>query len=167
MRRGFYLLGAVVVLIAPRLARAEESIIKFPGEHPTYFFEAEPHLVFGFPGRLGGNIVPGVGFRGTFIIVQNGFIPSINNSVGIGVGGDLFFQHASVLDVPVVMQWNFYLSTHWSVFGEPGLGVAFGDGGGVVHPVFDAGGRYHFSEKIALTMRLGYPAASVGVSILF
>jgi hypothetical protein len=27
-----------------------------------------------------------------------------------------------------------------------------------------AGGRYHFTDKIALTMRAGYPAFSIGVS---
>jgi hypothetical protein len=29
---------------------------------------------------------------------------------------------------------------------------------------FWAGARYHFSEKVALTMRVGWPSVSVGVS---
>ena len=29
---------------------------------------------------------------------------------------------------------------------------------------FAAGGRYHFSDKVALTMRVGYPFVSVGIS---
>jgi hypothetical protein len=163
------LAGAIALLSwASESRAAEQSVIKFPGEHPSYFFEAEPHAVFGFGGGIGHDFIPGLGFRGTFIIVQNGFVPSINNSVGIGVGGDFYIANASVIGIPVVMQWNFFLTTHWSVFGEPGVGFAVGThGGSAIHPIIAAGGRYHFTEKIALTMRIGYPFATVGVSIFF
>lgn len=147
-------------------ARADESIIKNPGDHPSYRFEAEPHGLIGFGGPFEtGRTDFGAGFRGTIILVDNGFVKTINNSVGIGFGGDVFFRHGTLF-IPVVMQWNFWLSTHWSVFGEPGLGIAanpFGNGD-VVNPVFMLGGRYHFNERIALTMRVGYPSVSVGVS---
>lgn len=147
-------------------AAADESIIKNPGDHPDYRFEAEPHGLIGFGGPFEkGGTDFGAGFRGTIIIVDNGFVKSINNSVGIGFGGDLFFKHGTVF-IPVVMQWNFWLSTHWSVFGEPGIGFApnaFRDRD-IIHPVFMLGGRYHFNEKVSLTMRLGYPAFSIGAS---
>ncbi|HTB72126.1 MAG TPA: hypothetical protein VK762_02725, partial [Polyangiaceae bacterium] len=68
--------------------------------------------------------------------------------------------------VPIVMQWNFWLSTHWSVFGEPGLAFGSGDRSTIVWPVFYAGGRFHFTDRVALTMRLGYPDFSLGVSFL-
>lgn len=32
--------------------------------------------------------------------------------------------------------------------------------------VLYAGGRYHFTDDIALTMRIGYPTFSLGVSFL-
>ncbi len=64
---------------------------------------------------------PGSG--GTIILLDNGFVKTINNSVGIGFGGDIFFRHGTFF-IPVVMQWNFWLSTHWSVFAEPGIGFA-------------------------------------------
>jgi hypothetical protein len=65
------------------------------------------------------------------------------------------------------MQWNFWLSTHWSVFGEPGLAFGSDNGRGTfLWPAFYAGGRYHFTDRIALTMRLGYPDFSLGVSFL-
>jgi hypothetical protein len=73
---------------------------------------------------------------------------------------------------PVVMQWNFFLSRNWSVFGEPGLALRFEshdgpDRGLKVEPFqLYVGGRYHFSENVTLTMRLGYPTFSVGVSFL-
>ncbi|WP_437670045.1 hypothetical protein [Sorangium sp. So ce131] len=70
----------------------------------------------------------------------------------------------------VVMQWNFWLHRRWSVFGEPGLSFYLGDlshrGYFGVSPVLFAGGRFHFTENVTLTMRLGYPAFSLGVSFL-
>ncbi len=159
-------LAAAVSVLAATPAEAEESIIKNPGDHPSYRFEAEPHGLLGFGGPFEkGKGDLGAGFRGTIILVENGFVPSINNSVGIGFGGDVFFGKGTVF-VPVVMQWNFWLSTHWSVMGEPGVGFAFNrfKGRDLLHPVLDVGARYHFNDKVSLTMKVGYPAVSVGVS---
>ena len=66
------------------------------------------------------------------------------------------------------MQWNFWISRQWSVFGEPGFAL------GLISPgddrfqpfVFYGGGRWLFTDRAALTMRVGYPAFSVGVSFL-
>lgn len=149
--------GALMTFTAS-LSFADVSTIKQPGAHPSYFFEAEPHaLVAPFD-----DFRPGVGFRGTFVIVDNGFISSINNSIGIGVGADWSKDH---FRVPIVMQWNFWLSRNWSVFGEPGGLLDFGKKTRP-HPAFYAGGRFHFSDSITLTMRVGHPTASVGVSFL-
>ncbi len=156
----------VAVLAVPSVARADESIIKNPGDHPLYRFEAEPHGLIGFGGPFErGHGELGAGFRGTVVIVDNGFVKSINNSVGITFGGDVFFGRGTVF-IPVAMQWNFWLTTHWSVFGEPGIGFAANTfrGRDVVHPVLMVGGRYHFNEKVSLTMRIGYPAFSIGAS---
>lgn len=167
--------------LAPSAAGAQ-SIIKHPGDHPRYSFEAEPHLALD---PYGGDTGFGPGFRGTFVVVDNGFVQSINNSVGIGVGLDyLFYDHGcpreldckTVTDalVPVVMQWNFWLHPQWSVFGEPGLAMHFRSGTRDkfdLDPVFYAGGRFHFTDAVALTLRLGAPSVhdnvfSAGVSFL-
>jgi hypothetical protein len=166
-------------------ARAQ-SIIKHPGDHPNYSFEAEPHLAvdpFGADGI-------GPGFRGTIVLVDNGFITSINNSVGLGFGLDWIFYgdhcHGGPNDrrcdadgvamIPVVMQWNFWLHPKWSVFGEPGMRLIVRNGGDEDHFNVDvftlyAGGRFHFNDEIALTLRLGAPflyenVLSIGVSFL-
>jgi hypothetical protein len=120
-------------------------------------------LILGFGDPFFRTPLPGAGFRGTFHIA-NGFVKSINDSVGIGFGIDVTTD-GRVL-VPVVLQWNFWLSTHWSVFGEPGLAIGSGGTHAAVWPAFFLGGRYHFTDRIALTMRVGYPALSVGVSFL-
>jgi hypothetical protein len=159
-------LATCAIVASGGSARADESIIKNPGDHPNYRFEAEPHGLLGYGGPFNhgrGNL--GAGFRGTIIILDNGFIKTINNSVGIGFGGDIFFSHGTFF-IPVVMQWNFWLSTHWSVFGEPGVGFAANPEGDrdVFHPTAYLGGRYHFNDRVSLTMRIGYPAISIGAS---
>jgi hypothetical protein len=180
-----------------RHAAADTMIIKRPGYHPRYSFEAEPHLLVGLidpPGAANGNGI-GFGFRGTIPLVSNGFIPSINNNVGIGFGVDVVHygygsdrcvafdaggrcvrldNRNAVNDIwmPVVMQWNFFLSRNWSVFGEPGIALRFESNDGPdrglhVEPFqLYLGGRFHFSDSVTLTMRIGYPTFSVGVSFL-
>lgn len=160
------LAAPLAVLAFPATANAEESIIKSPGDHPPYRFEAEPHGLIGFGGPFRRHHSElGAGFRGTVIIVDNGFVPSINNSVGISFGADIFAGRGTLF-LPVAMQWNFWLSPHWSVFGEPGIGFTVNDYAGVdwIHPVLMAGGRYHFNDKVSVTLRIGYPAISVGAS---
>ncbi len=157
--------------LLPALPAWATNTIKQPGLHPDYVFEAEPHLVVGFDlpggkgkGKLGSAFGPG--FRGTVEIVDNGFVKTINNTVGIGFGLDWLSPGGdNVFWVPVVMQWNFFLSDKWSVFGEPGGGLYFGKASGA-RPAFYAGGRFHFTDRVTLTLRAGYPNVAVGVSFL-
>jgi hypothetical protein len=178
-------------LLAPSPALADDTI-KHPGDHPQYSVEIEPHLDLGLFNGFYGATGIGVGGRFTIPIVDNGFVKTINNSVGIGFGADWLHYSscfytgfvggcsANYLIFPVVMQWNFFVAQSWSVFGEPGLAIykgfynacdpAFRDchepaGFGVLPAVY-VGGRYYFSEHLALTMRVGYPTFSVGVSFM-
>ena len=152
--------GALAAVAWAGPARADEMEIKFPGQHPNYVFEAEPHaLVDPFH-----DFAFGAGFRGTVVVVQNGFVKTINNSIGVTFGLD-YADHG--LWIPVGMQWNFWLSRHWSVFGEPGVVFRTGQHGDHLGWLgLWAGGRYHFTDRIALTMRVGTPTLSVGVSFL-
>jgi hypothetical protein len=174
---------AAALMFAPGVARADDTI-KHPGEHPDYHVEAEPHFLFGFDNVFSGNGY-GVGGRFSIPIVKNGFVPSINNSVAIGFGLDLVHYDgchngalcgANYLWFPVVMQWNFFVAERWSVFGEPGIAIFHGFFDNCpnascalptatgVYPAFFAGGRYYFSESVSLTMRIGWPSFSIGVS---
>ena len=190
--------SALALLLSPcwlKTARADTVIIQHPGDHQRYVFEAEPHLLFGFidpPGYATGAGL-GLGFRGSVPIVTNGFIPKLNNSVAIGFGLDfarygradycLHYDGNGRCDdrghgesftefwFPIVLQWNFFLSRNWSVFGEPGVAINYHAWEApraldIAPLVVFVGGRYHFSEKITLTMRIGYPAFSVGCSFL-
>jgi hypothetical protein len=195
-------LGAVMALAATD-AQADDTI-KHPGEHPKYPVEIEPHGLWSWRHYY---YAPsdgfGLGARFSIPVVDNGFVPSINNSVAISFGVDwvhysgsaCYFYgppprpgpcyvlgDANYLLFPVAMQWNFFVAQRWSVFGEPGLviyhgffdycsGVPAGNPCGTptqtgVDFAFYAGGRYHFGEHAALTMRIGYPTFSIGVSFM-
>jgi len=147
---GFTLTGA---------AFADRSTIKSDYDHPRYVFEAEPHFVV-TPFHDGG---VGAGFAGTFNIVDRGFIRRLNDSVGVGFGANWTTNDDFILSA--AMQWNFWFTERWSAFGEPGFAVG-------THkdlklwPHLGAGGRFAFTETITLTMRVGFPVSSVGVSFL-
>ncbi len=175
----------------PSPALADDTI-KHPGDHPAYRFEFEPHALWAPWGSYYGGSGLGLGGRLSVILTDSGFIPTINNSVGITAGIDWlhysacyyldsFGCGASYLFFPVAMQWNFFVAPSWSVFGEPGLMIFHGffDTGYCplngfcayptatgVAPVFYLGARYHFNDHLALTMRVGYPTFSVGVSFM-
>lgn len=153
------LLVAGVVLFAEP-ARADRSTIKSDTDHPSYFFEAEPHLVLA-PFHKADF---GVGFAGTFNVADQGFIRRVNDSVGVGFGVNWLKNEQWV--VSAAMQWNFWLSENWSVFGEPGFAVHAKKKEPDFWPSFGAGGRFHFTQNITLTMRVGFPVFSVGVSFL-
>ena len=69
------------------------------------------------------------------------------------------------------MQWNFWFTPHWSAFGEPGLVLRIRDDDNFHNDddldldiALYVGGRFNFNDQIALTLRLGTPASSFGVS---
>jgi hypothetical protein len=191
------LLALAILTLRSADARADDTV-RHPGDHPTYGLELEPHGTFGWGGPYGGYGGFGAGLRFSIPIVQNGFVPTINNSVAITFGLDWIHYgycywapagcNANYVDLSVALQWNFYVAQHWSVFGEPGLYVYHGLFGqfscaptvnnadsacqnapaewGVL-PAFYAGARYHFSDRVSLTMRVGFPASSIGVSFFF
>ena len=88
--------------------------------------------------------------------------------------------------LPVAMQWNFFLTKIISVFGEPGFAIvhhrwsydycaATGNvpgcyaksSGTTFAGVFEAGGRFQFSDRVGAIVRVGYPAFTAGLNILF
>lgn len=167
--------GGLALAVGAAMGRSAlaQGTIKTPGDHPDYVFEAEPHLSLAYDGGVGP------GFRGTVPVADRAFIPSINNSIGVGTGVEwLFYGHGNGdLMVPVVLQWNFWIHRDISVFGEPGLALHFGHGDRdhfAIDPfTIFAGVRFHFSRTVALTLRLGAPeifhhdnVLSIGVSFL-
>lgn len=176
--------AAACTLLPAREANAQ-LIIRNPSDHPDYRAELEPHGVmvpwgntFGYGRGLGRyHFSVGAGFRATIEIVDP-VIPKLNNTIGITFGIDL--TNCGYCDpdqysfwFPIGAQWNFFLTRKWSVFAEVGFiphSNGFFDGRYTdaifVEPMFELGGRYHFRDKITLTMRLGIPFITVGVSFM-
>jgi hypothetical protein len=204
--RRLVVIGAVALgILSPVETRADDTI-KHPGDHPHYSVELEPHLLLGWASNYyyGSGTGFGLGGRVSIVVTHDGFVDTINNSVAIGLGldwvhysaPDCFYYvnrgpgcfagvPADFFQVPIVLQWNFYVAKRWSVFGEPGLYIwhgtygtgpcynaagvlvpcSFSDTG--VGPAFWVGVRYHFTDVLAITMRLGYPdILTLGLSIM-
>jgi hypothetical protein len=201
-------LAAAVAGVTVTAHASATSIIKDP-HPPRYALELEPKLnlaYFGFLGSGYGGNGWGPGVRFSIPVMSPGFIKKINDSVTISFGAD-FVRYEGYrfycngrncpvvwngydtsfwsLHLPVALQWNFFLTDKWSVFGEPGLtvrrafyadnpyytgcdprfGLCTSRDVTDVFFTFFAGGRFHFSDKAALTMRVGYPIDfSIGVS---
>lgn len=214
MNRSLLAVAAAGALSFAAIDSTAATIIKNPNP-PKYGVEIEPKLNLGFFGLYdygGSGFGPGVRF--SIPIVSPGFIPKLNNSVAISFGADMmrysgyryynswcrrndcyaYYNNYDSsfwsLHLPVTMQWNFFLTDKWSVFGEPGFTLRhsfyrddpafrqycdprfYNCNDGPYGSRWDAyftffvGGRFHFSEKVALTMRLGHPIdMSVGISI--
>ena len=83
---------------------------------------------------------------------------------------------------PVALQWNFFLTEVVSVFGEPGFALAHDRWGrwepcgpvtckeyrSATHlrPVIWGGARFLLGQRVAITVRLGIPSLSAGISFL-
>lgn len=171
----------LLVLIHSWLAPAQadaQNLIKREGAHTQYDVELEPHFAFS-DHSFGWGWGPGV--RATWIVAEKGFIDRLNDSVGIGVGGDLLFddrEHCHgqgnnrychgdgrmQLLVPVAMQWNFWFTKQWSAYAEAGLAVRFREHGTPLAPLIAVGGRLQLNAAMALTLRLGSPEVTLGLS---
>lgn len=187
-----------LALLIPAMAGAQ---IKQPGAHPKYSVELEPHLVIDWDhDGPGDDEAIGLGLRATIPFLDNGPISKINNNMGIGFGldwahngdacdgwggwGRRYADYDCTVDIfmlPVVVQWNFWLTPIISVFGEAGLQIervhwewdncGWGDcddSDTDIDPVFWGGGRFLFGKgsNVGGVVRLGWPYLSLGVGIL-
>jgi hypothetical protein len=189
-------LAVAALLLAASSASAQ---IRSPRSHNLYGVELEPHLVVQWADEpWWDDTGVGVGFRASIPVLANGPIDSINNSLAVGFGLD--WAHfdgcgpfndvcdANDFWIPLVLQWNFYLTRSISLFGEFGLALQYStldwDGpvpgncariNGVdicnddvddldIELVLWLGARFSLSENVALTLRLGTPSLLLGVS---
>ncbi len=96
--------------------------IKSPGSHLPYSVELEPHLMLD---EVIDDDDLGIGVQATFKLMDPGFVSSINDTAGIGVGlnyvdrddrchnhgnGDRHCWDRDVWFVPVVAHWSFWFS---------------------------------------------------------
>lgn len=114
----------------------------------------------------------GLGMRADIPVVKEGLVSGVADDLAISLGGDLYWFYDNSkynrddgwgLSIPVVAQWNFYINDKWSVFPELGLAVHLGPyvddyyWGSPITLAIGLGGRYHFSSRNALLLRLAWP----------
>jgi hypothetical protein len=171
--------------------------IKQPGAHLRYSSEVDAHLVVQWeeePVWHGDGL--GLGVHVAIPVIENGPVTTINNSLALAFGVDwahfgdacevrgIDIGDCSANDfwLPVVAQWNFYLSRTISVFPELGLGIQHTrwddrvcridneyflcDAGSEteVELVMWLGMRFHLQDTFALTLRIGTPSLLLGAA---
>lgn len=132
----------------------------------------------------------GPGFQMLFPVIQNGFIPSLNNAFYVGFFTDFQFHGDNAgrygsdygffsVPIGVLVQWRFYLFEILSVYANLGGGFwpwIFNDnysycrGCGTAFrgfPLFELGANLHFTKHIGMNFEFGYPAARIGLNIGF
>ncbi len=134
----------------------------------------ELHVGLGWEGELG------FGARVDIPIVPRGFIDDLHDELALSPGGELYFEGGGDGDIAIAgvfaAQWNLYLDPEWSVFPELGLALIFSDRDRGrndddedadlrLRPLLAAGGRYHWSRRNAIVMRLSWPfGLQVGIT---
>lgn len=204
------LLGLMTAALVLSFASLSQAQIKSPGSHVRYDAELEPHGLIVWDGPVGLNDGFGLGLRASIPLFHNGPIKKINNNMAIGFGLDFSFYDnpcggvwryryrgdvivlgrgvdcsAWSIWLPVVLQWNFYVTDLITVFGEPGFAISHtrvswdgcldnnvlcdgSDSETNFHPfVLFGGAKFMFGRSVGLTVRIGYPYLSVGASFLF
>jgi hypothetical protein len=179
------LLAAVAL---PSTARAQREVRLEPLRDPTaYPIEVEPHATFG-AGNVYGPTGFGAGVR-LGLPLAVGHLGRVPQNIALSFGGDLLhydycyfgtFCSANYLMAPVAAQWNLGVARRLSAFFEGGVFLykgwfdTCGPGNAGCSPPPDfgllptlaLGGRVHFSDEVALTLRLGYPTSTLGISFL-
>lgn len=99
----------------------------------------------------------GLGGRVEIPLVQDGLLVQVNDELAICPGFDLLVNGFAIAPM-VAMQWNFYFGHEWSVFPNLGFTIIINDDGHPdAEPVIEVGGRYHFNDRNALMLRIGWP----------
>jgi hypothetical protein len=169
-------------------ARADGEVTLGRVREPlVYPIEFEPHLTFGAENVYGATGF-GAGAR-VGIPLAVGHIGRAPQNLALTFGGDVVhydncyfgpYCGANYLMVPVAAQWNVGVVRPLSLFVEGGAflykGWFQGCGPGAVGcsppsdfgllPTLALGGRVHVGPDVALTLRVGYPTTTLGVSFM-
>jgi hypothetical protein len=183
---------SITAIVLPAVANADVVYVRegraTPDDVSRYSLEVEPHFSFGAE-----NVYGATGFGGGIrlgIPLVAGHLGYLPDNLALSFGGDILhydncyyadYCNANYLFFPVAAQWNIFVARRVSLFGEGGAFVYKGwfdgcgpqDGPGCsapsnfgVLPTFAIGLRIHIGSFTALTLRLGYPTSTAGLSFL-
>lgn len=157
---------ALIALILPLASTADAAEIRQQNHIRGARFDVHANV--------GGYASLGAGMRVDLPIVPDGFLNGADDELAISLGADVFgrsfyqdyYAGGAYLIPIVVAQWNFYVAPKWSVFPEAGIAMFVGNsrylrhggpGGLYAAPAFGLGGRYHFSDRNSLLVRISTP----------
>lgn len=138
-------------------------------------------LPWGFGNGIGGAV------RYTLPLMHDGFVDTLNDSVELEFGGDIWFGSYSFgtlgygytgLAIPVEGRWSFHLNPKFSLYAKVSVGYYFnfftsniegvqGLNTGGVFVNGGAGGLYALSDSLWLRGELGATGAKLGIGFNF
>lgn len=180
--------AALTALSAPGAAEAQRGRVDIGTPHSGGRpFQLDIHGGFTWWG-----VGAATGVRFGIPILNNGFIPSINNAVYINFGADFYWvrryqqgcggpggcywDYGAGVGFPLALHWEFYFNENWSAFVEVGfqffLHPAVWDYGFDVYEggywfLGAVGGSFHVNEWFLLTLRVGTPYIAFGITFQF
>ncbi len=145
--------AAAVAVLALAALRPGEAAAQ---EHSSVRFDVH--------GTVGWYRDLGVGFRADIPVLSEGIADGTDDDLRITLGFDAlwFYHHDGFGFYPVAaFQWNFYLSSEWSIFPEVGAVLLFGTyehyWRTFIAPSISFGARWHWNERNAFLMRINWP----------
>ncbi len=188
MKRLMGCLVAVVclVMLVPQQVRAQENSMSAPGGLKDAGHHDRDSMLSFFallPWGYGSGI--GLAARYTLPIVDDGFIDTINDSVELEFGGDVWFGGLGARDysytglaIPVEGRWTFHFTPKFSAYGKLSLGWYFnfwhddydydpGVSYGGFYFNAGAGVLYKLGDAISLRGELGATGLKAGIGIHF
>lgn len=120
-----------------------------------------------------------VGARFYQPVLHDGFLPTVNDSFGIEVGGDLIGvgtrPFVAQLSIPAEAMWQFHFTPQLSAYLKLGLALELrfgnwcwnggGCGGGVgAGPIANIGVAVKLTQALWLRVEAGYPGLRLGLS---
>jgi hypothetical protein len=158
--------SATVELELAKPAQAQAKVAPEPNYHPRYRVELEAHAV-GETQDPPGNATRGAGAGGRVAVelLKTGLLGT-TDSLAIAAGGDWIGTSTDAHTwVPLVLQWNLWLTPALSLRFEPGAAVMVG-AGTYVNPALFAGARFRVFHNLYVSGRVGIPGATLGASLL-
>ena len=166
--------------IAATIASLAVALVALLGAPGVTQAQAEPppDLRLDVHGDFGWYHSFGAGVRFDIPIVRDGFTrsSSVKDDLSISPGVELFSAYGPYSGmgvIPMVMvQWNLYFAHKFSFFLEAGIAMLLAPSGwshhyydNVIAPVGQLGFRWHFSDAMALLIRVGWPAGTqIGIA---
>jgi hypothetical protein len=133
----------------------------------SFFGAVLPEYQFGdvvYPLGYGGAV------RFAIPLLNDGFIPSVNDSFELELGANAFFGGYYLVTPVVEVRWTFHFGPRFSAYGKVGGGYNFMVS--AIHPSTPylsgaVGGLIALTRHFYLRAELGYPGLLLGIGIAF